>query len=289
MPFGVSSPKFVCYAGKCGVPKQVANAHIVYENNHGNKLRYACLKNFRRKAGTSSLIVCEQDAITREYRWSPPQLVCIDLTVEGTAEGHTTREIQCTNPASVSARLYGSQTTSPVVETTSFAHTPRRTAKPSPKSLGPTVTATPGVGWLTTGTVSESVTPSPTRTPFPPDRNDKTQWTPQQATCVPSEDPLGNITDPTDTGVLQSITGSPYFRIGLPLSAIILSAGFMYYCYCRRSRDPWRQPRVPSVEGIPMDPLGCEEGRSASAGDSPDPGPVNEEDPMLTGLPPPVE
>ncbi|KAK9400246.1 interleukin-15 receptor subunit alpha [Crotalus adamanteus] len=310
MPFGVSSLKCVCYPGKCGVPKAVANARIVYENSHGNKLRYACLENFKRKAGTSSLIVCEQDAITRKYRWSPPQLVCIYLAVEDTTESHTTREtarptqIQCTNPGRVPAHLYGSQTTSPVLETSSFAPPPRGTAKPSSDSLGSTVTATSGDGWMTTGTVSKSVTPSPTRTPFSPDENINTQWTPQQTTSAPSEGPLGNTTDPTDTGIWQSIAGSHYFKIGIPFFAVILSAGFVYYCYCARSRAanlvralnllssrsaPWRQARVPSVEVIPMDPLGSEEGRSASAGEAPDPGPANEEDPMLTGLPPPVE
>ncbi|XP_058047454.1 interleukin-15 receptor subunit alpha isoform X2 [Ahaetulla prasina] len=278
--------------GKCGAPWPVANARIAYENS--KKLRYTCVKNFKRKAGTSSLIFCEQDPTTHEYRWSRPPLVCIDM--ENAADGprrETTRPTQTTmstNPASLSTRLYGSQTNSPiVVETSRFTDTPRRTAKPTPDSLGSTVTATPEGGRLTPGTISKSVTPSPRTTPFSPDESSKTQWTPRQITSAPSEGPPGNVTEPSDTSVLQKITGSVYFRAGIPFLAVILSAGFMYYCYCRRSRHPWRQPRVPSVEEIPMDPMGSKEGTPALAGDSPDPGPVNEEDPMLTGLPPPVE
>ncbi|XP_058047455.1 interleukin-15 receptor subunit alpha isoform X3 [Ahaetulla prasina] len=281
------------YRGKCGAPWPVANARIAYENS--KKLRYTCVKNFKRKAGTSSLIFCEQDPTTHEYRWSRPPLVCIDMenAADGPRRAETTRPTQTTmstNPASLSTRLYGSQTNSPiVVETSRFTDTPRRTAKPTPDSLGSTVTATPEGGRLTPGTISKSVTPSPRTTPFSPDESSKTQWTPRQITSAPSEGPPGNVTEPSDTSVLQKITGSVYFRAGIPFLAVILSAGFMYYCYCRRSRHPWRQPRVPSVEEIPMDPMGSKEGTPALAGDSPDPGPVNEEDPMLTGLPPPVE
>ncbi|XP_070610572.1 interleukin-15 receptor subunit alpha isoform X4 [Erythrolamprus reginae] len=158
-------------AGKCGTPWQVLNARVAHEGSSGEKLRYACLDTFKRKAGTSSLIVCEKNPTTLEYRWSLPKLVCIN---------------------------------------------------PDNEAEGP-------------------------------------------------------------------IRGSVYFRVGIPFLAVILSAGFMYHCYCRRSRDPWKQIMAHSMEMIPMDPMGSEEGRPALVGDSPDPGPVNEEDPMLTGLPPPVE
>ncbi|XP_032076971.1 interleukin-15 receptor subunit alpha [Thamnophis elegans] len=266
-------------SGKCGTPWQVAHARVAHEDSSGKKLRYACLKNFKRKAGTSSLIFCEQDPTTLEYRWSQPLLVCIETA-------QPTETPKCTSPASVSARLYGSQTNSPVVvEASRFTNTPSRTAKPTSDSLGSTGTATPEGGRLTPGTVIESVTPSPRTTPFLPDESSETQWTPS----APSEGSPGNSTELPDPSILQNISGSVYFRAGFPFLAVILWVGFLYYCYCRRSRRPRRQPRVPSVEVIPMDPTRPEEGRATLDGDSPDPGPANEEDAMLTGLPPPVE
>ncbi|XP_070610565.1 interleukin-15 receptor subunit alpha isoform X1 [Erythrolamprus reginae] len=282
-------------AGKCGTPWQVLNARVAHEGSSGEKLRYACLDTFKRKAGTSSLIVCEKNPTTLEYRWSLPKLVCInpDNEAEGPIRAETARPTESpmsTNQASVSARLYGSQTNSPVVvEASRFTNTLRRTAKPTPDSLGSTVTAPPEGGRLTPGPVSESVTPPPRTTPIPPEETGKTQWMPRQTTSAPSEGPPGNATDPSDTSIWQNISGSVYFRVGIPFLAVILSAGFMYHCYCRRSRDPWKQIMAHSMEMIPMDPMGSEEGRPALVGDSPDPGPVNEEDPMLTGLPPPVE
>ncbi|KAM6436252.1 LOW QUALITY PROTEIN: interleukin-15 receptor subunit alpha [Liasis olivaceus] len=282
--------------GKCGPPKQVENARIANETN-GKKLRYTCLKNYKRKAGTSSLIVCEQDATTKEFKWSAPQLVCIDPAMEKTTEGNareTSRptETLCANPSIVSAHPYGNQTISQVVETSTFAHTPHRTAKPSSDSPVPPVTATPGGGRFAPGTICESVTLPQRTTPLSQAEPSKTQWMQHQTTPAPSEGAPGNITEPSDTSILQSITGSVYFRIGFPfLVVIILSAGFTYYCCCRRQRNLWRQPKASPVELILIDPMGSEGGRLASASNSQDPGPVNEEDPMLhpTGLPPPAE
>ncbi|XP_062990703.1 interleukin-15 receptor subunit alpha [Elgaria multicarinata webbii] len=47
------------------------------EGSTSTKLRYSCAKNYKRKAGTSSLIVCKQDENTKEFRWTKAQLSCI--------------------------------------------------------------------------------------------------------------------------------------------------------------------------------------------------------------------
>ncbi|XP_063164876.1 interleukin-15 receptor subunit alpha [Candoia aspera] len=272
--------------GKCGPPKPVENAHIANESN-GKRLRYSCLKNYKRKAGTSNLIVCEQDATTKEFKWSTPQLVCIDPAVESTTEGSTREasrptESLCANPSIVSAHPYGSQTISPVMETSSVVHTPHRTAKPSSDSPVPAVTATPGGGRFAPGTISENVTLPQRTTPLSQAETSKTQWMQHQTTSAPSEGAPGNTTEPPDTSILQSITDSAYFRIGFPFLAAILSTGFMYYCGWRRRCNFSQQPKVPPVELIPIDPMGPEEGRLPSTSNSQDPGPVNEEDPMLS-------
>ncbi|XP_008108493.2 interleukin-15 receptor subunit alpha [Anolis carolinensis] len=62
--------------GECGVPTLVENAQIA-EGSNSEKLRYSCMKNYKRKAGTSNLILCKQDKHTKEYQWTNSNLICI--------------------------------------------------------------------------------------------------------------------------------------------------------------------------------------------------------------------
>ncbi|XP_061494054.1 uncharacterized protein LOC133390128 isoform X2 [Rhineura floridana] len=59
--------------GECGMPLQIENAEW---SGSGTRLRYSCVKNYKRKAGKSSLVVCKQDSVTKEFRWEA-QLSCI--------------------------------------------------------------------------------------------------------------------------------------------------------------------------------------------------------------------
>lgn len=151
----------------------------------------------------------------------------------------------CTSPASVSARPYGSQTNSPVVvEASRFTNAPRRTDKPTSDSLGSTGTATPEGGRLTPGTVSESVSPSPRTTPFPPDESSKTQWTPRQTTSAPSEGSPGNYTDPSDTSILQIISGLFRAWMHAPNGSLLQRVCFNpLRCRCPLSLKCWVFPR----------------------------------------------
>ncbi|XP_037745328.1 interleukin-15 receptor subunit alpha isoform X1 [Chelonia mydas] len=64
---------------RCSVPKEVNNADVQVGNNNllNASLRYTCRDGYKRKAGTSSLIVCVMDKVTKTLRWTEPNLLCI--------------------------------------------------------------------------------------------------------------------------------------------------------------------------------------------------------------------
>ncbi|XP_074832178.1 interleukin-15 receptor subunit alpha isoform X3 [Carettochelys insculpta] len=64
---------------RCSMPKEVSNAEIKVDNNNflNARLRYKCKEGYKRKAGTSSLIVCERDNATKMLRWTEPNITCI--------------------------------------------------------------------------------------------------------------------------------------------------------------------------------------------------------------------
>ncbi|CAM2098711.1 unnamed protein product [Caretta caretta] len=64
---------------RCSVPKEVNNADVQVGNNNllNASLRYTCRDGYKRKAGTSSLIVCVMDKVTKTLRWTEPNLRCI--------------------------------------------------------------------------------------------------------------------------------------------------------------------------------------------------------------------
>ncbi|XP_053871345.1 interleukin-15 receptor subunit alpha isoform X2 [Malaclemys terrapin pileata] len=64
---------------RCSTPKEVNNADVTVGNNNllNASLRYTCKDGYKRKAGTSSLIVCVMDKVTKTLRWTEPNLHCI--------------------------------------------------------------------------------------------------------------------------------------------------------------------------------------------------------------------
>ncbi|KAH1186790.1 interleukin-15 receptor subunit alpha [Mauremys mutica] len=64
---------------RCSTPKEVNNADVTVGNNNllNASLRYTCKDGYKRKAGTSSLIVCVMDEVTKMLRWTEPNLRCI--------------------------------------------------------------------------------------------------------------------------------------------------------------------------------------------------------------------
>nr|XP_028601193.1 flocculation protein FLO11-like [Podarcis muralis] len=147
----------------CSEPPQVQNAEVSKGSGDGNKLRYSCVKNYKRKAGTSSLAVCRENDTTKEFQWEV-RLSCIrDPSLPATttedprreAETSTTETPQAagvnTSVASAAAP-YGSETPSPSASITALL----RTAKPTRPGRATETTSAPEVGRQTPGTVSES-------------------------------------------------------------------------------------------------------------------------------------
>ncbi|KAM9171678.1 interleukin-15 receptor subunit alpha isoform 2-T6 [Pangshura tecta] len=64
---------------RCSKPKEVNNADVTVGNNNllNARLRYTCKDGYKRKAGTSSLIVCVMDEVTKTLNWTEPNLRCI--------------------------------------------------------------------------------------------------------------------------------------------------------------------------------------------------------------------
>ncbi|KAM7178542.1 interleukin-15 receptor subunit alpha isoform 1-T1 [Macrochelys suwanniensis] len=64
---------------RCSKPKEVNNADVTVGNNNllNASLRYMCKDGYKRKAGTSSLIVCVKDEVTKTLHWTEPNLHCI--------------------------------------------------------------------------------------------------------------------------------------------------------------------------------------------------------------------
>ncbi|XP_053113957.1 interleukin-15 receptor subunit alpha isoform X3 [Hemicordylus capensis] len=63
--------------GMCGRPEEIKNAQMEANGPwyNGTRIRYSCAKGYKRKAGTSNLIVCRQNKSM--FEWSLPNLTCI--------------------------------------------------------------------------------------------------------------------------------------------------------------------------------------------------------------------
>ncbi|KAJ1162920.1 hypothetical protein NDU88_003384, partial [Pleurodeles waltl] len=65
----------------CHVPEQIQHTqpfpHEMFPSREGTSLRYKCQAGYKRKAGTSNLIVCKADAGEGTARWTRPEVECI--------------------------------------------------------------------------------------------------------------------------------------------------------------------------------------------------------------------
>ncbi|XP_069085374.1 interleukin-15 receptor subunit alpha isoform X1 [Pleurodeles waltl] len=66
---------------ECHVPEQIQHTqpfpHEMFPSREGTSLRYKCQAGYKRKAGTSNLIVCKADAGEGTARWTRPEVECI--------------------------------------------------------------------------------------------------------------------------------------------------------------------------------------------------------------------
>ncbi|XP_066490355.1 interleukin-15 receptor subunit alpha isoform X2 [Tiliqua scincoides] len=278
-------------SGKCGIPMQIKNAEI--EVTGSTRLRYSCVKDYKRKAGTSNLIVCKQDGSTKQYQWTNSNLNCIRdpskpaTDLPGTTEDSRqktetstpTRKLAApqtsVNTAMVSSHPSGSLTTNSVPTSSTTDIILPTAAGPSPDASVMTDNTTEVVRWLSPGTVIESTTlqeqttmqDSQTRTNSQPSfRSPAAQ---NRSTAMPSRVTAAarNTAQPPVADDLDRQTGSLSVRIVLPclgVLIIILCALWRYFCV-RLRRFPWHRG-VPPEEEIPMQVTRSEErGRTSPA------------------------
>uniref|UniRef100_A0ABM5GLM9 Interleukin-15 receptor subunit alpha n=1 Tax=Pogona vitticeps TaxID=103695 RepID=A0ABM5GLM9_9SAUR len=292
--------------GQCGSPPPMANAHIA-EGATGTRLRYSCAKNYKRQAGTSSLVVCKYNEMSKKPEWTRPNINCIrdpSLPPEPeTATEDSGRETEASTPNSPEAAGVDPSVTS--------AHPYESRTDPSPSppgtagvTSGPT-TATAGFAEDGEGTppgeATERVTPSHgSATPVSRARTSKTLTAGSSPTVVPSEGTVGNTTRASDPASPESRKGTDsslyrqqkwppyggsllddflYFSIGFPALAVgFIVICSLLWCLYRRKRGTVVGPHT--EESIPMAPVTSrEEGSSFSPLD--DPEPSGEGAPML--------
>uniref|UniRef100_A0ACB8FMS3 Uncharacterized protein n=1 Tax=Sphaerodactylus townsendi TaxID=933632 RepID=A0ACB8FMS3_9SAUR len=193
-------------------------------------MRYNCVKNYKRKAGTSSLVVCHENKTTKTFQWVR-NLICIRDPAKPESE-HVTEEAKketerptpasqpaspkpSAHPAAVSGDPYGSETTP------STATTQLRTTKPFREE--PTTMPTPqetGGGFL--GTHAETVTackatkrkdsqPKSTKLPFGAFSTEI-----GNVTAVPSRNTPGRTTRGSQADIRQGQTGRHAKRAVFP-------------------------------------------------------------------------
>ncbi|XP_044286446.1 interleukin-15 receptor subunit alpha [Varanus komodoensis] len=251
---------------KCGQPKPVENAEIA--SGSGGKLRYSCIRNYKRQAGTSSLILCKQDEATKEFRWTEAQLKCIrdpslpDPPPEATTEdsrretaSSTPSAPEATSAAPSAAPLHphGSGTASQPASDP--ASTPPGTASlPSPSPSSPS-TATAEAGRCCPATATAGVTRPPSTSPPASQAPASTMpGSGDRGTSAPAGRIPGNATRSSDKSVRQGITGSPYFRIGFPflvLLAVIIICFVLWVLY-RRPRCSLRWTGIAGGTDFPQ-------------------------------------
>ncbi|XP_054844552.1 uncharacterized protein LOC129335786 [Eublepharis macularius] len=285
--------------GACGKPKDIENA--VLEDNGSMRLRYSCVKDYKRKAGTSSLIVCEKKK-TNKYEWSNSNLRCIrDPSKPFPESEHTTEDTRkeskaltpsgqpappktSATPAVVSGDPYGSKTTSPPDLNTATTLL-RRTTKPS--SDGPTTMETPRrIGGGVSGTDPKNVMQHKrTTTQDSHPESSKPSFSTlstevSSPTATPSRNTPENTTWLSKMDIPHGQAGSVQLQaVLLPVVFIMLSfviAGL--WCFYRKHGCFQRQ-RV--VEEIPMAEISEERSKMISADtDLEDAGPSEERTPV---------
>nr|XP_020633938.1 interleukin-15 receptor subunit alpha isoform X1 [Pogona vitticeps]XP_020633939.1 interleukin-15 receptor subunit alpha isoform X1 [Pogona vitticeps] len=263
----------------------MANAHIA-EGATGTRLRYSCAKNYKRQAGTSSLVVCKYNEMSKKPEWTRPNINCIrdpSLPPEPeTATEDSGRETEASTPNSpeaagvdpsvTSAHPYGSRTD----PSPSPPGTAGVTSRPTAATAG---FAEDGEG-TPPGEATERVTPSHgSATPVSRARTSKTLTAGSSPTVVPSEGTEGNTTRASDPAGPESRKDFLYFSIGFPALAVgFIVICSLLWCLYRRKRGTVVGPHT--KESIPMAPVTSrEEGSSFSPLD--DPEPSGEGAPML--------
>nr|XP_008108494.1 PREDICTED: interleukin-15 receptor subunit alpha isoform X2 [Anolis carolinensis] len=235
--------------GECGVPTLVENAQIA-EGSNSEKLRYSCMKNYKRKAGTSNLILCKQDKHTKEYQWTNSNLICIrdpllppSTTPEKTSRGEATPS---TPAAPKTAATTSLETGSPPAD--------RPTTTMAPRSIV-------GLGQVTSpGPVTQSSTRprETTITTTPPvlqTRTSETLKAGNRSTVAPPK-----------TSSPWKLTDSPAIRVGFPLlvlSVILLAFLLWRLCFWKQTGSQ-RPGDLPPSEETPMVLMASEDNGQAS-------------------------
>nr|XP_034983477.1 uncharacterized protein LOC118091031 isoform X1 [Zootoca vivipara]XP_034983479.1 uncharacterized protein LOC118091031 isoform X1 [Zootoca vivipara] len=253
--------------GNCSEPPpQVENAEVPKGSSDSNRLRYSCVKNYKRKAGTSSLAVCRENATTKKFEWDV-RLTCIkDPSLPATTTEDPRREAETSTPATPqaagvntsvasAAAPYGSETPSPSASIAALI----RTGKPTRPGRAMATTTTPELGRHTPGTASESSAKC------------------ESAAAKASQPATSNRHTAGDRTIapvpIERQTGSLPLRIGVPCLVLValLLVGCLAFRWHRRPRSVQGQADVPLEEQIPMAAERSEPGDQAPlAAGSPD-------------------
>ncbi|CAI5786562.1 Hypothetical predicted protein [Podarcis lilfordi] len=248
--------------GNCGDPPQVQNAEVPKGSGDGNKLRYSCVKNYKRKAGTSSLAMCRQNDTTKKFQWEV-RLSCIrDPSLPATTTEDPRREAETSTPATPqaagvntsvasAAAPYGSETPSP---SDSIA-TLLRTAKPTRPGRTTATTSAPEVGRHTPGTVSESSAKCESATAKASQPTTSKRISAGNRTTAVTPGRVSGVTPEPSVPVppIERQAGSLPLRIGVPFLVLgVLLIGCLAFWYRRRWCPVQGQADIPLEEQIPM-------------------------------------
>ncbi|XP_065408551.1 interleukin-15 receptor subunit alpha isoform X1 [Chrysemys picta bellii] len=270
---------------RCSTPKEVNNADVTVGNNNllNASLRYTCKDGYKRKAGTSSLIVCVMDKVTKTLRWTEPNLHCIrdpalppvtsspkqttsaprtEATSLVSKESKTftpskppvTAEIT-TVPVMASTPSYEREITSPLAGPVSQL----RTDKPSRETLAPATTeirSSKGPACVSTEDTTQR------RTTATQDTHTSQLWTDEPlletvttegdwSTAVPT-----SVTTGDSTQLLTAVTHNTKVSARVMLSSVgfpmLLTVVAVVLCCVWRRRVHMRQQYTIPVIAIPM-------------------------------------
>ncbi|XP_053113951.1 interleukin-15 receptor subunit alpha isoform X2 [Hemicordylus capensis] len=292
----------------CGRPEEIKNAQMEANGPwyNGTRIRYSCAKGYKRKAGTSNLIVCRQNKSM--FEWSLPNLTCI-RDPSTTDPPNTTEDFRKETETSTPTRQPATPKSSvdPVIMVSPSRYGSKRASQPPPGSTTtvPLTTAAPSSNLpvMTTaaaatteggecaarGTVTEGrVLPGRTATQDPQPKTSKplpeTQTTGNRWTAVPSRGTTGHTTQLDGGSSPAGQSGSPGIRIAFTCTVvpfIVIILGLLLWCFYRKNRDI--PGTVPPLEEIPMTSKGSEERSQmiATASYLDDQGPCREGDQAL--------
>ncbi|XP_050792936.1 interleukin-15 receptor subunit alpha isoform X2 [Gopherus flavomarginatus] len=262
---------------RCSMPKEVNNADITVGNNNllNASLRYTCKDGYKRKAGTSSLIVCVMDEVTKTLRWTEPNLHCIrDPTLppltSSPKQTTSAPRTEATNLVSRVTRVTAEVITVPVMastpsyerETTSPLAGPvsqLRTDKPSQETLATATTeirSSKGPGCVTMEDTTQQ------RTTATQDTHTSQLWTDKPllktvttegdwSTAVPA-----SVTTGDSTQLLTAATHNTKVSTRVMLSSVgfpmLLTFVTVALCCVWRQRVHMRRQHTIPVIAIPM-------------------------------------